>query len=115
MLLPREKSLSVLAVVLICLMATQLYAQPVVDSAEAQQRFAWRAQHDAMNMVSPFRNVPFQFIGPEVMSGRATDVDAHPSDRETWYVTTASGGVWKTTNEGDTWLPILCDGSSTVF
>ena len=103
----RKKILSVLAVALIGLLATQLYAQPVVDSAEAQQRFAWRAQHDAMKMVSPFSKVPFQFIGPEVMSGRATDVDAHPSDRETWYVATASGGVWKTTNEGETWFPIL--------
>ncbi|KPK75680.1 MAG: hypothetical protein AMJ79_10315 [Phycisphaerae bacterium SM23_30] len=77
------------------------------DSDQAQQRFAWRAQHEAMKKASPFKDLPFQFIGPEVMSGRSTDVDAHPSDRQIWYVTSASGGVWKTTDEGKTWQPIL--------
>ena len=30
-----------------------------------------------------------------------------PRDKNTWYVTVASGGVWKTVNAGVTWTPIF--------
>ncbi len=46
-------------------------------------------------------------IGPAVISGRISDVAIHPTDRSTWYVATASGGLWKTTNEGTSFSPIF--------
>ena len=46
-------------------------------------------------------------IGPAFMSGRISDIAVDPTDRSTWYVCAASGGVWKTTNAGTTWLPIF--------
>ena len=46
------------------------------------------------------------------MSGRVTDV-AKPLDQpHTFYVATASGGLWKTVNEGTTWTPIFDDAPS---
>ena len=39
-------------------------------------------------------------IGPANMSGRVTDVEGIPSPSKTFYVATAAGGIWKTTNNG---------------
>ena len=39
-------------------------------------------------------------IGPAGMSGRITAIDAVVADPNTIYLGAASGGVWKTTNQG---------------
>lgn len=39
-------------------------------------------------------------------SGRVVSIAPHPTDANTVYIASASGGVWKTTNGGSTWLPI---------
>jgi photosystem II stability/assembly factor-like uncharacterized protein len=49
----------------------------------------------------------FRGIGPALMSGRISDIAVDPISRSTWYVTAASGGVWKTTNAGVTFQPIF--------
>ncbi|MDH3455565.1 MAG: glycosyl hydrolase [Gemmatimonadota bacterium] len=49
----------------------------------------------------------FRNIGPALMSGRVIDIAVDPTDRSTWYVAIASGGVWKTSNAGTTWQPIF--------
>ena len=46
-------------------------------------------------------------IGPAVMGGRIADVTVHPQNRSTWYVAAGSGGLWKTTNAGITWMPVF--------
>ncbi len=46
-------------------------------------------------------------IGPGLVSGRIVDVAVDPRAPSTWYVGTASGGVWKTTNAGTTFEPIF--------
>ena len=45
-------------------------------------------------------------------SGRIADVAVDPRNRSVWYVATASGGLWKTTNRGLTFSPIFDDGGS---
>ncbi|MEO0339267.1 MAG: glycosyl hydrolase [Bacteroidota bacterium] len=49
----------------------------------------------------------FRSIGPAITSGRIADIAMHPDTRSTYYVATASGGVWKTTNAGTTYKPIF--------
>ncbi len=57
----------------------------------------------------------FRLIGPAVISGRISDVAVHPTDRSTWYVAVASGGLWKTTNAGTTFSPIFdSEGSYSI-
>ena len=51
-------------------------------------------------------------IGPAIASGRITDIAVHPERKELWYVTVASGGVWKTDNAATTWAPIF-DGEGS--
>jgi photosystem II stability/assembly factor-like uncharacterized protein len=48
-------------------------------------------------------------IGPGGMSGRVTAIDAHPVDASVFYVGTASGGLWKTTNGGTNFEPVFDD------
>ena len=56
---------------------------------------------------SLFDNFQVRNIGPAKVSGRITKVIKDYSNTSTWYVTTASGNVWKTKNSGTTWIPIF--------
>lgn len=59
-------------------------------------------------------------IGPAGMSGRITAIDAVVADPNTIYLGAASGGVWKTVNQGASWeavfeeQPILNIGSIAI-
>jgi photosystem II stability/assembly factor-like uncharacterized protein len=46
-------------------------------------------------------------VGPAIMAGRVTDVEGIPSPSRTFYVASAAGGVWKTTNAGVTFRPLF--------
>ena len=46
-------------------------------------------------------------IGPTVMSGRISDIAVVESDPSTFYVGTATGGIWKTINAGVTFEPLF--------
>jgi photosystem II stability/assembly factor-like uncharacterized protein len=46
-------------------------------------------------------------LGPANMGGRVVDIEAVERDFATVYVASASGGVWKSTNAGNTWTPIF--------
>ena len=93
--------------------ATSSFAQqakaPVTD---AQTRLKWYDQHLEMRDDSEFKKLKWRHIGPLHMSGRVTDI-AKPLDQpHTFYVASASGGVWKTENQGTTWKPIFDDAPS---
>ncbi len=49
----------------------------------------------------------FREIGPTIMSGRVSDLAVVESDPATFYVGTASAGVWKTTNSGVTFEEVF--------
>lgn len=55
------------------------------------------------------KNMKARSIGPGVMSGRITAIDAVWSNPDIIYVGAASGGVWKSENGGTTWAPIFDD------
>src|SRR5215218_9784360 len=46
-------------------------------------------------------------IGPANMGGRVDDIAVDESHPSTFYVGFATGGIWKTTNNGTTWTPIF--------
>ena len=46
-------------------------------------------------------------VGPTNMGGRVTDVEGLASPSKTFYVATAAGGIWKTTNNGITFRSIF--------
>ncbi len=46
-------------------------------------------------------------IGPANMGGRIDDIEVAANDAATIYVGYATGGIWKSTNNGTTWTPIF--------
>src|SRR5689334_8007737 len=50
----------------------------------------------------PFDSLHFRPIGPAGMSGRISDLAVYEPNPAIFYVGTAHGGVWKTTNNGTT-------------
>ncbi len=59
-----------------------------------------------------FSGLKFRLIGPAVASGRVTSIAVNPKNRVEYYVGVASGGVWKTVNDGTTWTPVF-DGEGS--
>src|SRR4029078_9464847 len=51
--------------------------------------------------------VRFRFIGPATMSGRITDVAVSEADPTLIYIASATGGVWKTTDNAITVAPVF--------
>ncbi len=64
---------------------------------------------------SPYKELNWSHIGPVNVSGRSTDIAvvAPKGKSYTIYAATASGGVWKTVNEGTTWEPVFERAAST--
>ncbi|HKV11061.1 MAG TPA: glycosyl hydrolase [Thermoanaerobaculia bacterium] len=54
-----------------------------------------------------FAGLELRGIGPALTSGRIIDIAVDPEKSSTWYVAVASGGVWKTTNAGNTFTPVF--------
>lgn len=56
---------------------------------------------------SLLKNIPFTQIGPVVQSGRVVDLAVNPDDPTEFYVAYASGGLWKTNNNGASFEPLF--------
>lgn len=85
---------------------------PITHGPERLQKFE---QHQKMAEESTFRDLHWSYLGPVNISGRCTDVEVvTPKGKNyTIYVGTASGGVWKTENEGTSWEPVFQQAAST--
>lgn len=55
----------------------------------------------------PMAALRLRSIGPANMSGRFTDVAVNESNPYEFYVAAATGGLWKTTDNGVTWKPVF--------
>ncbi|HEV9036721.1 MAG TPA: hypothetical protein VGQ51_08875, partial [Puia sp.] len=56
-----------------------------------------------------FKDLKPRNIGPAGMSGRITTIDVVLENPNIIYLGSASGGVWKTENNGNTWTPVFDD------
>lgn len=72
-----------------------------VDSAAAT------AKRDSAPPGGPFDRLHFRSIGPAAMSGRIDDFAVLERDPRIFYVAAATGGVWKTTNNGVSFTPVF--------
>ena len=78
--------------------------QPATSSDQLQQ--AVKAKETAIQN-SLVKNLPFENIGPSVMSGRVVDLAVNPDMPSEFYVGYASGGLWYTNNNGTTFTPVM--------
>ena len=53
------------------------------------------------------KGIELRSIGPTLTTGRVVDVKIDPRNPSVWYVVTAFGGLWKTTNRGISFTPIF--------
>jgi photosystem II stability/assembly factor-like uncharacterized protein len=54
-----------------------------------------------------FAGLRFRSIGPAFTSGRVIGFAVEPNNPSRYFVASASGGVWKTVNNGNTWTPVF--------
>src|SRR6266550_2172601 len=59
------------------------------------------------------KNLQFRSIGPAIMGGRIDDIAVVENNPSVYYVGAATGGVWKTINNGTTFEPIFDTQSNT--
>ena len=66
-------------------------------------------KHVAMKADTSFAKFHWQYVGPTNISGRCTDVEgiSPRGNNYTIWVGSASGGVWKSENEGVTFKPVF--------
>jgi photosystem II stability/assembly factor-like uncharacterized protein len=68
----------------------------------------------SMAASSPYRTVPWQYLGPTNISGRATDIAvADQGTSRRIYAAYATSGVWKTDDNGTSWQPVFEHEAST--
>jgi photosystem II stability/assembly factor-like uncharacterized protein len=78
---------------------------PAVPAAAADKDAYWLT-------TETLAGLELRGIGPGVSSGRVSDIAVDPTDHSRYFVTVASGGVWRTTNSGTTWEPVF-DGEGS--
>jgi len=71
-------------------------------------------QRLALEKRSIVNDVKFRSIGPNIMSGRVVDVDVNPADPTEFYIAYATGGLWHTTNNGQSFTSIF-DSLDVLF
>ncbi len=82
-------------------------------SSASDREAAWQ-QHRRMEAASEFKGLQWRSIGPTVQGGRVVDFESVPGQPYTYYVAYATGGVWKTTNDGGSFEPLSDRWPSTV-
>ncbi|MBC8404036.1 MAG: hypothetical protein H8E15_02325 [Planctomycetes bacterium] len=82
---------------------------PLEETTSPEQRLQWFADHQRLQESPDLADRRWHFLGPTNVSGRVTDVAVTTPRGKTYtvYIATASGGVWKTSNEGVTWKSIF--------
>jgi photosystem II stability/assembly factor-like uncharacterized protein len=94
--------------------------QKKVENTDPAARLKWFDQHMAMKDQTPFKDMKWRFIGPDIIGGRCVDIAVPKGSRNIIYIASAVGGVWKTENTGITWecltndLPILSSGDIDI-
>lgn len=112
------KSLVIIAILFIILTGAILQgAKKPVTCTDPALRLKLYQEHVAMKETSMFKHLKWQFLGPLNVSGRMSDVEVvtPKGQHYTIYVAGASGGIWKTVNEGTTWEPVFQHAQSTAF
>ncbi|MDX6611739.1 MAG: hypothetical protein QOD75_925 [Blastocatellia bacterium] len=81
---------------------------PKADESKTDAEKAEEEKKPADPMSSgTFNGLKLRGIGPAFTSGRVVGFAVDPNNAARYYVGVASGGVWKTVNNGATWTPIF--------
>ena len=98
--------IAIFALIIFFIGTDQIYSQPSTYTT-GTDRLKGLEMRKALEEESLVKNVMFRNIGPTIMSGRVVDLDVNPEDPTEFYVAYASGGLWYTKNNGQTFVPIF--------
>jgi len=84
-----------------------LFVQAQIKATSAQERLKTIDQRKQLLSRSTLNETSFRNIGPSIMSGRVVDIEVNPQDPTEFYVAYASGGLWHTQNNGQSFAPIF--------
>lgn len=87
------------------LLSTMTSAQ--INPTSAAERMQMMEQRSKLKKQSVLNEVKFRSVGPAIMSGRVVDIDANPEDPTEFYVAYATGGLWHTTSNGQSFTPVM--------
>jgi len=84
----------------------------LASSADAQSKKSRAAPEKKDEKPAPmstetFSGLKLRLIGPAITSGRINSLAVDPHNPSHFYAGVASGGVWKTDNDGITWTPVF--------
>lgn len=106
---PQRTLISLILLLLTALLAGTADARRPKAAAPAnaaELTAAWE-RHQQLESSSLFHGLPWRNIGPVVQGGRVVDIASVPGEPYTFYVAYASGGLWKTRNNGVTFEPLF--------
>ncbi|MBC7903513.1 MAG: glycosyl hydrolase, partial [Gemmatimonadaceae bacterium] len=99
-----------LTLLLLSVVIAQGQVTPIINDQpgkDREKRREWESK-------SLLKDVKFRNVGPTIMSGRVSDIDANPEDPTEFYVAYATGGLWHTVNNGISFTPIF-DSVENLF
>ncbi len=92
---------------LIYLFGAGISTHAQVQPTPGDERLKVVDQRSALEKKSILNDVKFHSIGPSIMSGRVVEIVANPDDATEFYVAYATGGLWHTTNNGQSFTPVM--------
>ena len=104
----------VLITTLLMTMTAQARSTPDSAADYAEKQAAWE-KHQQLVASSPYAGLKWRSVGPVVQGGRLVDMEVVPGQPYTFYAAYASGGLWKTTNNGHTFEPLFDNQSSIIM
>src|SRR5881398_1848682 len=84
-------------------------AVPAAGQGQGRGKVKQKTDLSPVGGADSLNNLKFRNLGPSVAGGRVAAVVGVPGDRNLYYVGASAGGVWKTTDGGDSWEAVFKD------
>jgi photosystem II stability/assembly factor-like uncharacterized protein len=79
----------------------QHVAFPMRDASPVELEYFWSKETRIRSEIRPDQR--WECLGPYNVAGRVTSLAIHPEDHQCWVAGSAAGGVWLTTDAGQSW------------
>ncbi|MCP4046202.1 MAG: glycosyl hydrolase [Gammaproteobacteria bacterium] len=111
-----SQSIAMFGLITALLVASTVDARSRPDGAAdyADKQAAWQ-RHQDLASNSPYKGLEWRNVGPVVQGGRLVDLEVVPGQPYTFYAAYASGGLWKTTNNGHTFESLFDDQATMIM
>ncbi|MFN6374579.1 MAG: WD40/YVTN/BNR-like repeat-containing protein, partial [Chitinophagia bacterium] len=100
-----KNRLTRMAVLMLLFVHPSSFAQTIRNNA-GNGRVASFKLHESLRLASPYQKMQWRNVGPDLISGRVTEVAGIPGNKNIIYASFATGGFWKTMDAGEHWMPL---------